>query len=254
MGVLNEIYYSIETSIAKTIHGIKAYKRRETRIDFGPERNQRAIIYEPEEVLHEEIVFYFHGGAYLIGTPESMGIAADCFCAKGYRLVSVGFRHMPKYPFPKQIEDAFTGTARAIEYLSARDIDTQRLVMAGNSAGGHAAAMIAYDKDRCAAYGIDPQKICGMISVAGAIDASAFNSKESRFISLSEGETMNDYSPIELLSADTDVPILCLNGRYDTVIPHDVEHMLLLVILVHFRLSGHKVYHEFLGVVVIQKR
>jgi len=225
MSLANEAFYSVATAAAKCLHNLRAPARQAEVRSFGPDPNQKFIVYSPEKVLHPEIVFYFHGGGYFIGRPESMAIAADCFGAQGYRLVSVGFRHMPRFPFPAQIEDVFTGSAAALACLEKEGIPAGRIIPAGNSAGGHAAAMLALDRKRCLRYGIDPARIAALISVAGALSAEAFGCTKgdragaSRCIRLPPDESMADYSPIDLICPDTVIPALCINGAWDRIIP-----------------------------------
>ena len=54
-------------------------------IPFGPDPQQRCVLWEPDAVAHEMPVLYFHGGAYVFGSPESMADAANVYNAMGYR-------------------------------------------------------------------------------------------------------------------------------------------------------------------------
>lgn len=78
-------------------------------IPFGPERNQKIVVFEPERRLHDTVILYFHGGGYLVGTPESMDIGAFFFTERGYRFISLGYRLLSQAAFPAQIEDAYAG-------------------------------------------------------------------------------------------------------------------------------------------------
>ena len=66
-----------------------------TIIPFGADRMQHCVLWEPDEVRYETPVLYFHGGAYVFGTAESMLDAANVYNAQGYRFCSVGFREAP---------------------------------------------------------------------------------------------------------------------------------------------------------------
>ena len=107
MGVLYEIV-STPFAYAERPHlsGDEMFAGAPKRIDFGPGRLQHCIIWEPAEAVHEETVFWFHGGAFLVGTPESMIDAARVWCHEGYRSSRsasglspmTGFRHRQTMP------------------------------------------------------------------------------------------------------------------------------------------------------------
>ena len=81
-------------------------RKRDTReFQYGPDRNQRVIYYQPDEIRHNPVILYFHGGGFRLGDPDSMGVAADVFCGKGYRFFSIGYRLTSQDPFPAQVED-----------------------------------------------------------------------------------------------------------------------------------------------------
>jgi len=140
-------------------------------IPFGPHKLQHCVLYEPDTVTHSTVVFYFHGGAYLLGDPESMIDAANAYNAQGYRFVSVGFRWAPFHPFPAQADDAFNGVNAALNWLDEHNRPVQRIVIGGTSCGGHLATLLCYGKDLQRRYGLDADRIAGCISVAGITHA-----------------------------------------------------------------------------------
>ena len=89
-------------------------------------------------------VVYFHGGGWTCGdldTHDSVcrGVAAHGRCA----VVAVDYRMGPEHKFPVAVEDAIA----AVRWVSANaesfGIDPGRLVVAGESAGGNLAAVVA---------------------------------------------------------------------------------------------------------------
>ena len=93
------------------------------------------MLWEPDEVLHEMPVLYFHGGAYVFGSPESMIDAANVYNARGYRFCSVGFREAPWHKFPDMVDDGFLGAKAALAYMEQADIPCNRIAVGGTSAG-----------------------------------------------------------------------------------------------------------------------
>ena len=140
-------------------------------IPFGSHKLQHCVLYEPDNVTHSTVVFYFHGGAYLLGDPESMVDAANVYNSQGYRFVSVGFRWVPFPPFPAQADDAFIGVKTALSWLDSHGRPTRRIVIGGTSCGGHLATLLCYGRALQRRYGLDAERIAGCISVAGITHA-----------------------------------------------------------------------------------
>ncbi len=88
----------------------------------------------------DEVILYFHGGAYAVGTAaSSVGLASGLGRPAGVRVISVDYRLAPEHPFPAALEDAVSAYRALISGHSPA-----RLVIAGESAGaGLAAATLA---------------------------------------------------------------------------------------------------------------
>jgi acetyl esterase len=105
-------------------------------------RYYRPLAEKPGDAL--PAVVYFHGGGWTCGdldTHDSVcrGVAAHGRCA----VVAVDYRMGPEHKFPAAVEDAIA----AVRWVSANaesfGIDPGRLVVAGESAGGNLAAVVA---------------------------------------------------------------------------------------------------------------
>ncbi len=231
MGMIYETLCTPVAYVRKTMHDLRAPKRSMTRIPFGPDGNQAVCFFEPPAPTKRTVVMYFHGGAYQVGTPESMGMVADAFNAQGYRFVSVGFRLLDAAPFPAQAHDAFIGVRTAIEHLEESGIDCGSIVLGGNSAGGHAAALVAFGHDLQSEYGIDGTRIRGLISLAGIGDVDDMFARApfSAHVDLPGFDASDDaamhralapWSPIELVNGQCRVPTLVLHGAHDKMSPY----------------------------------
>lgn len=89
-------------------------------------------------------ILHLHGGGYIMGNPEFMGpmcaLWADAFDAV---VVAPAYRLGPETAFPGNVEDAYAALAWANAEAGALGIDTARLAVAGESAGGGLAAALA---------------------------------------------------------------------------------------------------------------
>lgn len=116
----------------------------EARIARVPKK--RNVKYEPCEVdgLHAEwitapgasadrVILYLHGGAYISGSVNThRSLAADLSRVARARVLIVEYRLAPEHPFPAAVDDALI----AYRWLLSQGVSPERLVVAGDSAGG----------------------------------------------------------------------------------------------------------------------
>jgi len=81
----------------------------------------------------DRVIIYFHGGGYCIGSINSHGrLVARLSRAAQARGFAIDYRLAPEHPFPAAVEDATT----AYLWLLANGVSPDRIVIAGDSAGG----------------------------------------------------------------------------------------------------------------------
>jgi acetyl esterase/lipase len=89
-------------------------------------------------------VLHLHGGGWVVGSPASYRPTAHALAnASGAAVVSVDYRLAPEHPFPAPLEDAETALRWLRRDGAALGIDPERLAVAGDSAGGNLAAVLA---------------------------------------------------------------------------------------------------------------
>ena len=90
-------------------------------------------------------IVYFHGGTGVFcGIATHDGLCRMLANASGCRVISVGYRLAPEHPFPAAVEDATWATRWIAEHAPELGIDRERLVVAGDSAGGTLAAVVCH--------------------------------------------------------------------------------------------------------------
>ena len=207
-------------------------------IPFGSDKQQHCVLWEPDEVRCEAPVFYFHGGGYVFGEPESLIDAANAYNSQGYRFCSVGFRTAPRHRFPSMVTDAFTGVRTAMEWMEETGCPCERIIVGGTSAGGHLAMLPAYGRELQRVYDFLGERISACISIAGVADAAdlllkpfpTYAAWRTQVGLHARGRTREDmrralepYSPIALVQRDSKVPAVPLfvaHGRADTLSPY----------------------------------
>jgi acetyl esterase/lipase len=91
------------------------------------------------------VVLYLHGGAYVVGTAFGYrSLSASLAQSAGAALFSPEYRLAPEHPFPAAIDDALS----SYRGLLQEGYSPERIVVAGDSAGGGlAAALLVAIKD-----------------------------------------------------------------------------------------------------------
>jgi monoterpene epsilon-lactone hydrolase len=84
-------------------------------------------------VTPKRTVLYFHGGAYILGSPATHRQLTTRIARRWQaRVASVDYRLAPEHPFPAATDDALA----AYRALLEQGVDPATLVLAGDSAGG----------------------------------------------------------------------------------------------------------------------
>ena len=93
--------------------------------------------YNPKHQSSGAVLLYFHGGGYTFHGGVSQRFAAMLAHHSGARLFAAEYRLTPEHPHPAQAEDAMA----AWDFLAAK-FPTNKIVVIGDSAGGHMALML----------------------------------------------------------------------------------------------------------------
>lgn len=97
----------------------------------------KGVWYRPERQTCDTTVLHFHGGGYAFHGAVSRRFAAMLAHHSGASVFAPDYRLTPENPHPAQAEDALT----AWNYL-ATTIPPEKIVVSGDSAGGHMALML----------------------------------------------------------------------------------------------------------------
>lgn len=92
-----------------------------------------ALWIEPPDIRREGAILYFHGGVYLIGSIQGhLPLTSAIAAAAGMQVLPLDYRLAPEHPFPAAVEDA----RAAYEWLLEQGLESQQVIVAGDSAGG----------------------------------------------------------------------------------------------------------------------
>jgi acetyl esterase len=102
--------------------------------------------YRPASVVDgpAPTLVFFHGGGFVVGSLEShdrdcRALANRAAC----QVIAVDYRLAPEHPFPAAAEDAIAALESIITSAAELGVDTDRIAVGGDSAGGNLAAVVA---------------------------------------------------------------------------------------------------------------
>jgi acetyl esterase/lipase len=108
-----------------------------------PEVGQGVNLVTPPERRGPGAVLLFHGGGHVIGTPkDALATAAALARGSGVPVVCPAYRLSPEHPFPAALDDGTAALHWLLSGAGELDIDPDRVVIAGVSAGGTLAAAL----------------------------------------------------------------------------------------------------------------
>ncbi|MDB6002705.1 MAG: acetyl hydrolase [Rhizobacter sp.] len=90
------------------------------------------------------VLVYFHGGGWTIGDLDTHDVLCRELCnGSGCAVVSVDYRMGPEHVFPAAVDDCLSATCWVHQHGESLGLDTTRIAVGGDSAGGNLAATVS---------------------------------------------------------------------------------------------------------------
>jgi acetyl esterase len=110
----------------------------------GPAGDLPVRVYTPHGEPPFPILVWFHGGGWVVGTLDTFDpICRALAAAVPAVVVAVDYRLAPEHRYPAAAEDGYAATLWASRHAAELGGSQQRLAVAGDSAGGNLAAVVA---------------------------------------------------------------------------------------------------------------
>ncbi|GHF72952.1 esterase [Streptomyces mashuensis] len=121
------------------------------------------------------LLYYMHGGGMIAGNAWSVlpRVLREWALPLGLAVLSVAYRLAPRARYPEPLEDCYAGLAWAAAHAADLDIDADRIVVGGKSAGGGLAAALALlARDRGGPRLLGQLLLCPMLDDRGTTFSS----------------------------------------------------------------------------------
>jgi acetyl esterase/lipase len=215
----------------RILHDIPYYSGAVAQSD--PYIAERCVldIYYPNEIEDFVTVVWFHGGGLTGGNkaiPEALK-------EKGICVIGVNYRLDPKVKAPAYIEDAAAAVAWVFNNIHTYGGDTSLIFVSGHSAGGYLASMIGLDKQWLARFGIDANRIAGLIPFSGHT-ITHFTIRQERGMP-SHQPVVDSLAPLFHVRADAP-PLLLITGDRELELWGRYEENAYLMRMM--KVAGHK--------------
>jgi len=184
---------------------------------YGDHVRQVLDIYSPAAIGPDTpVIVYFHGGAWRYGTKAALPDWGKSFARAGMIFVAPNYRLSPDGRFPDFAEDAAAAVAYALNVLRTDAGGYRAAFLAGWSAGGYNAAIVAYDERLLAEHGIQKGTVSGLIGLSGPYEGGLCAGV--RCAHIFPEELRADWTVAVHVDSD-DPPMLLIAAEQDPYVP-----------------------------------
>jgi len=187
------------------------------------------------------VVIFFHGGGWVQGSKDNHLLKLMPYLARGMDGVNVEYRLAKDAGAPAAVEDCRCALHWVVQHARDYGFDPTKIVVAGESAGGHLALMTGLLKpsdgfdyscempaDQWAGHGGPADvKVAAIVKFFGPTDFADFlqDSNASNFVirwlgSLKNLELATRLSPLAYVRKDSP-PTITVHGDKDSIIPYE---------------------------------
>jgi predicted esterase len=170
----------------------------------------------PKGAKDAPVIIWFHGGGLTGGKKQ----IPQAILKDGCVVVGVGYRFSPNVKVTQIVDDAACAVAWVFNNIEKWGGNPESIYIAGHSAGGYLVTMVGLEKARLERYGIDANRLKGIIPFSGQA-ITHFEERRSRGIANTQPivdelsplfHVRGDSAPILIPSGDREMEML---GRYE---------------------------------------
>ena len=168
-----------------------------------------------------KIVFYLHGGGWHTGSPQQHLTLAKILLEKGYTVALAAYRLGPTNGYQAIREDVDQAFLTTLNYAKENGLTNPSIILGGTSAGGNLAGLLAYDDQRWSQLAVDRKHLKGIFSIVGVLNLDYMEETQvlKNYAGESTSSTFALANPINYITPTDSIPLLCLHGTKDGLVP-----------------------------------
>ncbi len=169
---------------ARPIPGTLSYT---PKIKYGEGKHEYINTISPKATLKSKkpLFIYIHGGGWISGVTEMRNTYVSNWANMGFFAASLSYTYAPEKVFPAQLHEIYKAIDFLFDNAEKYGIDTDNIVIAGESAGGYYISYLAscaadnslYDKLGINFRHRDEFKIKAMVSICGCHNLTRLTQK-----------------------------------------------------------------------------
>ena len=114
--------------------------------NLDPEKTVGDLYFDPsmlKDGRKHPVILNFHGGGFVMGDKEYRKTLSELYASRGYYVYNVNYRMPPAVNIFGCIEDSVNAANHILTLAEEYSIDTDKIILTGDSAGAYLAAYIA---------------------------------------------------------------------------------------------------------------
>jgi acetyl esterase/lipase len=219
-----------EDSAVKKVEYPKGYSAQIDAVysEINGWKGREDIYYNPTAAQPTPVVFNIHGGGWNHGTKESQ-TGFGSFFKMGYAVVNIEYRMTGTATAPAAAEDVRAAILYVVQHAKELNIDAQKLVIMGGSAGGHLALLAGFlqnDNRFDGAYKkVTNYKIAAIVDKYGPADLTAANFAKYKSLvnwlgaNAEDAKFRQSLSPVTYITKNSP-PVIIVHGDADPTVPY----------------------------------
>ncbi|HET7313976.1 alpha/beta hydrolase [Salinisphaera sp.] len=142
----------------------------------GAKGSLAARRYQPEHAADGAAIVFYHGGGFVLGDLDSHdGLCRALADRAAATVIAIDYRRAPEHPAPAAALDAVAAFRDIVSRADKLGLDPRRLAVAGDSAGGNLAAVVAQQTRD------DPTAPCAQLLLYPTVDFAEDKPSKDRF-------------------------------------------------------------------------